>query len=312
MRLQRAIYSDQGRLRRVLAGDFGPRFLLKAHGCISRPQSIVLDRPSYREIMARQLGYRAFVQHVLARFNALIVGFGLSDPDFDDLLQTFEAHFGGGIRDHVYIWKRGQRPDEEARAIVLRRRYGLACIFVDSFEEVRTVIADARAHLGPRLQHIISEALTRGADVAVHRQRRRIAHRALAELSPAGARVATETLKAHARNVALRPAVRAEAVYSLGKVRPTVGDTMAFLIQQVSEADDPEIATYALAALLQLEPPADRELTHWTRTAAALWPVCERIDRHIEAQGGRAGRPRARKYLEALLARWEANLPAYR
>jgi hypothetical protein len=42
--------------------------------------------------MARQLGYRAFAHHVLARFSALIVGFGLSDPDFEDLLQSFEAN----------------------------------------------------------------------------------------------------------------------------------------------------------------------------------------------------------------------------
>ncbi len=77
------------------------------------------------------------MHHVLTRFNALIVGFGLTDPDFDDMLQTFAENFGGGVRDHVYIWKRGQRDDEEARSIVLRRRYGLACIFVDNFAEVR-------------------------------------------------------------------------------------------------------------------------------------------------------------------------------
>ena len=307
-RLQRAIYSDEGRLRRVLAGDFESRFLLKAHGCISRPRSIVLDRSSYRQIIARQLGYRAFIHHVLARFNTLIVGFGLNDPDFDDLLQTFEAAFGGGVRNHVYIWKRGQRPDEEARAVVLHRRYGLGCIFVDSFDEVRTVIADARAHMGPRLRHAIAESLMRGAEVGEYRQRRRNAHLALAELSAAGAHVATETLKAHARDMTLRAAVRAEAVYSLGKVRPTMDGTVEFLLRQVTADDDPEVATYALAALLQLEPPMDREMESLIRMAASLWPVCERIDARISAQGGRAGRPRARKYLEALLARWEASM----
>ncbi len=143
-RMQRAIYSDERKLRAVLADDFQSRFLLKAHGCISRPKSIVLDRSSYRDVMARQLGYRAFAHHVLARFSALIVGFGLSDPDFEDLLQSFETNFGGGVGEHVYIWKRGQRQDEEAQALVLRRRYGLVCIFVDSFDDVRTVISDAR------------------------------------------------------------------------------------------------------------------------------------------------------------------------
>jgi len=42
--------------------------------------------------------------------------FGLADPDFDDMLQTFAENFGGGIRDHVYIWKRGQRDDDDRHA----------------------------------------------------------------------------------------------------------------------------------------------------------------------------------------------------
>ena len=54
--MHRAFYSDERKLRAVLAGDFQSRFLLKAHGCISRPKTIVLDRASYREVMARQLG----------------------------------------------------------------------------------------------------------------------------------------------------------------------------------------------------------------------------------------------------------------
>jgi hypothetical protein len=71
-RMRRAIYSDERKLRAVLTDDFRSRFLLKAHGCISRPKTIVLDRASYREVMARQPGYRAFAHHVLARFSALI------------------------------------------------------------------------------------------------------------------------------------------------------------------------------------------------------------------------------------------------
>ncbi len=35
--LQRAIYSDEEKLRTILAGHARSRFLLKAHGCISRP-----------------------------------------------------------------------------------------------------------------------------------------------------------------------------------------------------------------------------------------------------------------------------------
>src|SRR3984957_4099574 len=246
--MHRAFYSDERKLRAVLAGDFQSRFLLKAHGCISRPKTIVLDRASYREVMARQLGYRAFAHHVLARFSALIVGFGLNDPDFEDLLQSFEANFGGGVGEHVYIWKRGQREDEEARALVLRRRYGLACIFVDSFEDVRTVISDARTHMGKQLRHMIAMTLKRTVYVEEVRRLRRKAHIELGRLSPAGASVAAAALMAGVTDEANPMLVRAEAAYSLGKIRPTPAGVADFLLDQITVSTTPAIVTSMLAA----------------------------------------------------------------
>ncbi len=306
-RMHRAIYSDERKLRAVLAEDFQTRFLLKAHGCISRPKSIVLDRASYREVMARQPGYRAFAHHVLARFSALIVGFGLNDPDFGDLMQSFESNFGGGIGDHVYIWKRGQRDDEEARALVLRRRYGLRCIFVQSYDEVRTVIADARVQMGERLSRTVASTLKRTADVEEFRQVRRRAHLELGHLSPAGAQVAVSALIGRVDDAASPVLVRAEAAYSLGKIRPTPVGTVPFLLGKIDAALPPPIVTSALAALLQLDPPVDEQLRTWTRQAAALESVCGEVDRLQMMQGSRQS-ARARKYLEALLARWGATI----
>ena len=305
--MHRAFYSDERKLRAVLAGDFQSRFLLKAHGCISRPKTIVLDRASYREVMARQLGYRAFAHHVLARFSALIVGFGLNDPDFEDLLQSFEANFGGGVGEHVYIWKRGQREDEEARALVLRRRYGLVCIFVDSFDEVRTVISDARTHMGSELRHTISATLKRSTDVEQFRQLRRKAHIELGRLSAAGASVASTALMACVTDETNPVLVRAEAAYSLGKIRPTPPGVANFLLDRIDVQVPAAIVTSTLAALLQLDPPVDEQLAIWTRKAAALESVCRQVDAQSQAQLGLQQPPRARKYLEALIARWRAT-----
>jgi len=306
-RMHRAIYSDERKLRAVLAEDFQSRFLLKAHGCISRPKTIVLDRASYREVMARQPGYRAFAHHVLARFNALIVGFGLNDPDFGDLMQSFESNFGGGVGDHVYIWKRGQREDEEARALVLRRRYGLRCIFVDSYDDVRTVISDARTHMGQQLSRTIASTLKRTADVEEFRQLRRKSHLELGNLSSAGAQVAASALMSRVTDGASPVLVRAEAAYSLGKIRPTPPGVVLFLLDRVDANLPPPIVTSSLAALLQLDPPVDEQLLLWTRRAATLESVCGEVDRLQQAQGSRES-PRARKYLEALLARWRATI----
>src|SRR5579863_1415256 len=291
-RMHRAIYSDERKLRAVIAEDFRSRFLLKAHGCISRPKTIVLDRASYREVMAKQPGYRAFSHHVLARFNALIVGFGLNDPDFGDLLQSFESNFGGGVGDHVYIWKRGQREDEEARALVLRRRYGLRCIFVDSYDDVRTVISDASTHMGAQLRHTISATLKRSADVAEFRQLRRRAHIELGRLSAAGAGVAAAALMAAVTDTTGPVLVRAEAAYSLGKIRPTPPGVADFLLDRIAVSTPPAIVTSTLAALLQLDPPVDEQLAIWTRKAAALESVCGEVDRLSQAQRGSRESPR--------------------
>jgi hypothetical protein len=305
-RMHRAIYSDERKLRAVLAEEFRSRFLLKAHGCISRPKTIVLDRASYREVMARQLGYRAFAHHVLARFSALIVGFGLNDPDFGDLLQSFEANFGGGVGEHVYIWKRGQREDEEARALVLRRRYGLVCLFVDSFDDVRTVISDARTHMGAELRRTITATLKRSADVEEFRQLRRKAHIELGRLSVAGARVAATALTSVVNDDAEPVLIRAEAAYSLGKIRPTTPGVADFLLGSIRTGTPPPIVTSSLAALLQMDPPVDDQLAIWTARAASLESACAEADR-LSADPESRHPPRARKYLEALIARWTAT-----
>jgi hypothetical protein len=305
--LRRAVYSDERKLRAVLADDFQSRFLLKAHGCISRPKTIVLDRASYREVMARQPGYRAFAHHVLARFSALIVGFGLSDPDFEDLLQSFEANFGGGVGEHVYIWKRGQREDEEARALLLRRRYGLACLFVDRFEDVRSVIADALTQMGPGLRHTIRSTLKRTAEVGEFREIRRRAHHALARLSAAGAQVAGAALMHHTTDESQPILARAEAAYSLGKLRPTPPGVAEFLLDRVRIETPAPIVSSALAALLQLDPPVDEQLAIWTQRAAALVGVCAEVDRGAAHEAASQDIPRAVIYLEALVARWQAT-----
>jgi hypothetical protein len=256
--------------------------------------------------MARQPGYRAFAHHVLARFSALIVGFGLNDPDFEDLLQSFEANFGGGVGEHVYIWKRGQREDEEARALVLRRRYGLFCIFVDSFDDVRTVISEARTSMGPQLQHTISATLKRSPDVEEFRQLRRRGHIELGQLSSAGAINAGATLMACVDAEAQPVLVRAEAAYSLGKIRPTPPGVADFLLGRIDAVSPSAVVTSTLAALLQLDPPVDEQLAIWTARAQALEPVCREVDR-LSKLNQPEGRPRALKYLEALVARWRAT-----
>jgi len=201
----------------------------------------------------------------------------------------------------------GVQSAEEARALVLRRRYGLVCIFVDSFDDVRTVITDARTQMGNVLRHTIAATLKRSADVEEFRHTRRKAHIELGRLSAAGASVAAGALMACVTDAANAVLVRAEAAYSLGKIRPTPPGVADFLLDRIDLQIPPAIVTSTLAALLQLDPPVDEQLAIWTNRAAALESVCREVDRRSETESGPRGAPRARKYLEALIARWRAT-----
>jgi hypothetical protein len=182
----------------------------------------------------------------------------------------------------------------------------LVCIFVDSFDDVRTVISDARTHMGAQLRHTISATLKRSADVAEFRQLRRRAHIELGRLSAAGAGVAAAALMAAVTDTTGPVLVRAEAAYSLGKIRPTPPGVADFLLDTIRVGLPPPIVTSTLAALLQLDPPVDGQLAIWTRKAAALDSVCREVDRLSLGEKARHS-PRARKYLEALIARWRAT-----
>jgi len=125
-------------------------------------------------------------------------------------------------------------------------------------------------------------------------------------LSAAGAGVAAAALMAAVADATGPVLVRAEAAYSLGKIRPTPPGVGDFLLDTIDVGLPPPIVTSTLAALLQLDPPVDDQLAIWTRKASALDSICREVDR-LSLDEGAAHSPRARKYLEALIARWRAT-----
>jgi hypothetical protein len=191
--------------------------------------------------------------------------------------------------------------------LVLRRRYGLACIFVDSFDEVRSVISDARTHMGKGLSRTIAATLKRSADVEEFRQIRRKAHIELGRLSIAGARVSGAALMQIVGDENKTMFERAEAAYSLGKVKPSPPGVAEYLLGIIDAHTPSSIVNSTLAALLQLDPPVDEQLAIWTQKAAALESVCREVDRLAESDANSREAPRAQKYLDALLARWRAT-----
>ena len=106
IKFQPLLYNDESTLRALLAhSEEGVPFLLKAHGCVSQPKSLVLTSTSYRAVLSRNRAYRAFLEQTFVRNTLLMVGFGLRDRDFDQVMTTLEIELGGPIRPHVIVTK---------------------------------------------------------------------------------------------------------------------------------------------------------------------------------------------------------------
>lgn len=156
---ERVLYSDDETLKEKINSGFdGPPIILKAHGCVETPESLVLTSSSYFHILNERRVYRAVMQHILSRFTILIVGFALRDRDFDQMLATLEKDFGGSIQDHIVIMSFESRFDENnlsaeekkakrkeadkkknqamANFAVLEARYNLQVLAVDDYGDI--------------------------------------------------------------------------------------------------------------------------------------------------------------------------------
>lgn len=78
------------RLTVLGAGDpgAGPRWLLKMHGCVTRPDSIVLTRTDYLRYHEERAALAGIVQALLLTKHMLFVGFSLDDPNFHRIADT--------------------------------------------------------------------------------------------------------------------------------------------------------------------------------------------------------------------------------
>lgn len=70
-------------------------FILKAHGEIDEPDTIVLSTATYRELIHANPAFNAVMSAILLNFSILFVGYSLNDPDFRLLMERQISDFKG-------------------------------------------------------------------------------------------------------------------------------------------------------------------------------------------------------------------------
>lgn len=77
----------------------GERWLLKMHGCMTRPESIVLTREDYLRFQANRSALAGIVQALLITRHMLFVGFSFSDDNFHRIAHAVREALreGGGM-----------------------------------------------------------------------------------------------------------------------------------------------------------------------------------------------------------------------
>ena len=97
-------------------------FVFKIHGDINRPDTIVLGSHDYQEALFRRPGYRSFLETAFTVNTVLFVGFGLEDPDLDNMLERLASIFSRTNDEHFALAPEGRFSALERRRLARDKR----------------------------------------------------------------------------------------------------------------------------------------------------------------------------------------------
>jgi hypothetical protein len=87
----------------VLDGADGMTPIIRAHGGLNDPSSLIFFPRTYRDIMFRNEAFRQFMSMVFRRFTVLFVGMSFRDPNLQSLLQWIYTLTEGKEREQYAI-----------------------------------------------------------------------------------------------------------------------------------------------------------------------------------------------------------------
>ena len=124
----------------------------KMHGDASNPAHAVLTKHDYEMYEQKRPLFRTALKGDLVSKTFLFIGFSFEDPNLDYILGQIHTLLGENLRDHYCFFKRVQRKDckddaeygyEKAKQELREqdlRKYGIQTCFVDSYEEITTIL----------------------------------------------------------------------------------------------------------------------------------------------------------------------------
>jgi hypothetical protein len=83
-------------------------FVLKAHGTVERPETIILDSRDYNRLFFKSEGYRTFLRAMFLQRTVLFLGFSMTDPELLFLLKELRAIFDGHTPTHYALMEVSQ------------------------------------------------------------------------------------------------------------------------------------------------------------------------------------------------------------
>lgn len=234
---------DNDLLLYALRDNLSKPFLLKAHGSQNDPESIVLSRESCRNLYHQFPAHKAFMQNIFTNFQLLIVGFGLSDPEFNGMIENSFNMFGSPLQKHVVV---KHRKNATPRDELFRLRFGLHFLYVEEHDHLYSILVDCLHEISPHIQEIVNACMyvaNVAKDKTEARTIRSEAHAKIRELNEPGKRalsaqlktkiihlIAKEQMKGYSENTEL-----SKYVYTLGQVDVKNRESKEFLIKEVVE-----------------------------------------------------------------------------
>lgn len=114
--IERVCVDELDRLKKILHTS---DFILKLHGDLERPESIILGQRQYQYLLQNK-EYSSIIDEIFSENSILMIGYGLNDPD---ILLTFDrlARVSPSQPPHFLLCKRGSRTQIEKKRLLSDR-----------------------------------------------------------------------------------------------------------------------------------------------------------------------------------------------